>query len=210
MTTEPLDRAVLEALGARPDDDALRGVVADALLEAGDARGEFISLVRRQPLPATARKRAAKLFARHRAAWLGPVADVALTGGLGGRSTPRMAPQPFDGPDDEHPELWDRGFPVRLQATLSGTTCSAPAWLTVREVVLFPAPRLPLELEPSTTPNLRAVHVLAQRWRQARDEGYADEVRAFLRTVGREQALVATSEWHLRAVLFRGTTFVLG
>lgn len=92
--TERLDRAVLEALGAHPDDDALRGVVADALLEAGDARGEFISLVRRQPLPATARKRAAKLFARHRAAWLGPVADVALTGSLGGRTSLRAPPSP--------------------------------------------------------------------------------------------------------------------
>ncbi len=78
---DDLLRAVLEA----PDDDAPRLVYADALIEVGDPRGEFIALqVTRTP---DGRTRAAELLAAHRAHWLAELPHIA----------------------DAH---FDRGFPV--------------------------------------------------------------------------------------------------
>src|SRR5262245_21100998 len=63
---------------ADPGDLHARGVYADALLEAGDPRGELIALQlartwrgRQQPS-----RRELELLAQHRAAWLGPLASV--------------------------------------------------------------------------------------------------------------------------------------
>jgi uncharacterized protein (TIGR02996 family) len=57
---------------ARPDDEALRQVVADALMEAGDPRGEFIALqlfLARGPSTPEQRARALALEREHGARW---------------------------------------------------------------------------------------------------------------------------------------------
>jgi uncharacterized protein (TIGR02996 family) len=69
-----------QACVAQPDDDALRGVLADALQACGDARGELIAL---QLLPAdpdnapARRARIRELVAEHGRTWLGPLRDIA-------------------------------------------------------------------------------------------------------------------------------------
>ena len=93
-----------------PGDDAARLVLADALLEAGDVRGELIVL--QFQTHALARKRAKKLIDRHRAHFLGPLSGVVMHG------------------SDE----WERGFLVGCIAKLSGGTVSCPAWSTVRRL----------------------------------------------------------------------------
>lgn len=62
-----------------PDDDAAKLVVADALLERKDPRGEFIVLqfkTWRGEATKEDRARQSALLSKHRAAWLGPLADV--------------------------------------------------------------------------------------------------------------------------------------
>jgi uncharacterized protein (TIGR02996 family) len=70
-----LDRLWAECL-AHPDDDGPRVVLADALLERGDPRGEFISLQLSSTLDDTQRKRAAALLRQHEKDWLGDLATV--------------------------------------------------------------------------------------------------------------------------------------
>jgi uncharacterized protein (TIGR02996 family) len=67
---DELLRAVIEA----PDDDAPRLVYADALMRAGDPRGEFIAL-QLSSAPAAA-ERAAELLATHRATWIAAMPQV--------------------------------------------------------------------------------------------------------------------------------------
>jgi len=64
---------------ADPDDDDLRAVWADALLERGDPLGELIALqiaARDAPLTPAQDKLRRSLIAKHRVAWLGKLADV--------------------------------------------------------------------------------------------------------------------------------------
>ena len=56
-----------------PDDDARRAVLADALEEAGDPRGELIHLQLRGPLPPKLERQVKKLVREHGKAWLGPL-----------------------------------------------------------------------------------------------------------------------------------------
>lgn len=71
-----IDDLLAECL-ANPDDDAPRLVYADALLEQGDPRGEFIQLqLRPEPLPEADAKRVASLQRKHEKAWLGDIARV--------------------------------------------------------------------------------------------------------------------------------------
>ncbi|MDX2010803.1 MAG: TIGR02996 domain-containing protein [Myxococcaceae bacterium] len=75
--------ALLAAVYERPDDDGVREVYADALLEAGDPRGEFMTLQLRRARgetlsPAEVRQEAA-LQKKHVKAWLGPLYDVLQT-----------------------------------------------------------------------------------------------------------------------------------
>ncbi len=60
------------AVWAAPGDDARKQVLADVLLERGDARGEFISL----QLAHAAPKRQQALLKKHRTTWLGGLADI--------------------------------------------------------------------------------------------------------------------------------------
>ena len=71
MTTGDELRA---AIAADPEDDAVRRVYADWLLEAGDSRGELIHL---QLAPARDEARVGALIGEHRDALLGPFAAIA-------------------------------------------------------------------------------------------------------------------------------------
>ncbi len=80
--------ALLAEIYANPDDDGPRTVLADHLTDAGDPRGEFITL---QLLPSNTSaqaKRIAALLGKHERAWIGPLepviakADVEFTRGF--------------------------------------------------------------------------------------------------------------------------------
>jgi uncharacterized protein (TIGR02996 family) len=75
VALDPLHAKVL----AEPEDDALRSVWADALIERGDPLGELISiqaLAAHGKLTPAQDKRARSLIAKHRVAWLAELADV--------------------------------------------------------------------------------------------------------------------------------------
>lgn len=70
---------LLEKVYASPDDDTAKLVVADALLEQKDPRGEFITLqfkAWRGEATKEDRARSSALLSKYRAAWLGPLADA--------------------------------------------------------------------------------------------------------------------------------------
>lgn len=67
---------------SRPADDDVRRVLADALLEAGDVRGELITLQLLPSLDATQRKRAKQLLDQHARKWLGVLEPAILKSGL--------------------------------------------------------------------------------------------------------------------------------
>jgi len=78
--TRVVDELLAQIL-ARPDDDALRAVYGDWLLERGDPRGDFIALQLREArgpsgLPSSENKRREALLAAHAKEWLGPLAAV--------------------------------------------------------------------------------------------------------------------------------------
>ncbi len=62
---------------ATPEDDAPRAILADALQEADDPRGEFIQL-QLGPSTPTSASRQAELLSQHRSQWLGPFAPVVV------------------------------------------------------------------------------------------------------------------------------------
>jgi uncharacterized protein (TIGR02996 family) len=173
---------LLQRLGQDPTDEQTRRVLADVLLEAGDPRGEFLALAQKRTQSATVKKRLAKLFKRHRAEWLGPLASVVV--------------------HELEREVWEFGFPVRLACRLTGSTVGAHEWLTVREVVVV-APdsegEAPLELHALSTPNLRAVSPFPAKWssREGLVEAprWAGFLRAWLTAAGRGALLDAASEW---------------
>jgi uncharacterized protein (TIGR02996 family) len=61
---------------ATPDDDAIRAVLADALLAVGDPRGELIAL-QLQPLDPARAARIDQLVEIHGVRWLGPLRELA-------------------------------------------------------------------------------------------------------------------------------------
>src|SRR5204863_9945107 len=70
-----LDQLVADCL-AQPDDDGPRLVLADALLEREDPRGEFMALQLRDArgeLAEPERKRMASLLRKHEKAWAGDI-----------------------------------------------------------------------------------------------------------------------------------------
>ncbi|MCW5801878.1 MAG: TIGR02996 domain-containing protein, partial [Deltaproteobacteria bacterium] len=68
--------ALLEAVYASPGDDGPRMVLADALLERNDPRGELIALQLRRDLGTAERRREKVLLASHRRTWLGDLAPI--------------------------------------------------------------------------------------------------------------------------------------
>jgi len=71
--------ALLAAIYEAPDDDAPRFVLADALLERGDPRGELIALQLRE-MDRDAKKRVKELLDLHGKQWLGELAPVVMAG----------------------------------------------------------------------------------------------------------------------------------
>jgi uncharacterized protein (TIGR02996 family) len=122
-SVRPAERAQLDALWAavweRPADDGPRAVLADALNEVADVRGEFIAL---QLLPrptAKQKQREAALLRAHGLEWLGPL-------------------RPFVARGPPPPGLFQRGFPtqVRLAEAPTAGSFEHPAWATVEELSL--------------------------------------------------------------------------
>lgn len=160
----PITRELLEAVGRAPHDLAVHSLVADALQEAGDPRGEFIALMLRARRTgctgAELRRRATKLFAKNHAAWLGPLTAVRPT--LGPLELHQLDTGLDLGQTGWWGEHWSLGFPVALTLTrgLDGRLAEANEWLTVRELSR-PEPEhadaVPHELAPHVTPNLRFV-----------------------------------------------------
>lgn len=74
--------AVTAQVFARPEDDDVRRVLGDLLLERGDVRGELINLQLLATLDAAQRKRAKELLDRHARTWLGPLEPAILKSGL--------------------------------------------------------------------------------------------------------------------------------
>jgi uncharacterized protein (TIGR02996 family) len=112
--------ALLAAVYERPDDDGVREVYADALLEVGDPRGEFMSLQLRRArgealTPAEAKQEAA-LQKKHAKAWLGPLYDVLHTTHLEFRSG------------------FLYGAQIRPVSKALPAARNHPAWRTVREL----------------------------------------------------------------------------
>lgn len=69
MSAESVQTLLLE-VAARPADLSARLVLADALIERGDPRGEFIALQCKEQPTAADQRRAAQLLAQHRDDWL--------------------------------------------------------------------------------------------------------------------------------------------
>ncbi len=110
--------ALLAAIYAHPDDDARRSVYADALLEAGDPRGELIALQLRQVRDA----RTQALLDRYSATWLGPLAAIVMA------------------------SEWKRGFPEAVtldvfKSELVPALATRQDWTTIRSVELSGVPR---------------------------------------------------------------------
>jgi uncharacterized protein (TIGR02996 family) len=74
--------ALLAQIAADPEDDDLRRLYADVLLEAGDLRGELITLQLAGKLTAAQRKRERELLAAHAVEWLGELGPLFQRGGL--------------------------------------------------------------------------------------------------------------------------------
>ncbi len=209
------------ALERGPRTLELDRVVADALLGAGDARGEFVALTLKRhdhagAMSSLTRKKLTRLFRRLRVEWLGPLAPGVVSDGRyppvyshrarheGGPPEREREDLPFDGydPDDPQLEIWERGFPVRLGCRLTGTTAGAAEWLTVRELHLVHADgSLPTELAHPSTRHLRRVVAsvfVASRAEVASDQqgsAWPGHLRAYLRSIGREVLLDTPSEW---------------
>ena len=115
MSTADLDE-LFAAVYAAPHDDARRMVLADALQQLGDPRGEFIALQLRRVDVA----RQCELIAAHDHAWLGGLASVVMPG----------------------LRRYDRGFLVacaidRLSAEQVEALAQRPEWATLERISFY-------------------------------------------------------------------------
>jgi uncharacterized protein (TIGR02996 family) len=129
--------ALYEAVYAAPDDDAPRHVLADALLERGDPRGELIALqlaATRDP------RRERELLEHHAASWAGGVAAAGAV-------------------------VFERGFPARVQlAAKPALNLRAPEWRTVRALDGLERVSKAKTLALCGVPSLRELGILAATW----------------------------------------------
>jgi uncharacterized protein (TIGR02996 family) len=159
-----------------PGDRARREVLADALLERGEVRGEFIAL--QLDGSVRARKRAAKLLERHRRQFLGRLVDAVVAG----------------------TDQWRDGFLVGCHAWLDGATTDQPSWATVERLVLHVGQLAPREL---ASPHLKSLTRLALAFgttpRDQRTgplyEDVLEVVRAQLAAANRQGVLREGAEW---------------
>ncbi|MFZ5442427.1 MAG: TIGR02996 domain-containing protein [Myxococcota bacterium] len=111
---------LLAAVYASPDDETVRQVYADALLEVGDPRGEFMVLqlkrARGEALTPAEEKQEAALQKKHAKAWLGPLYEVLHTTSLGFRGGFLHTAQ------------------IRPVSKALAAARNHPAWSTVREL----------------------------------------------------------------------------
>lgn len=167
MDLERLFQAVYDD----PRNDAARLVLADALTQVGDPRGEFITL--QFDGSARARKRADKLLERHRATFLGPLAKVVRRGS----------------------DQWEKGFLARCVAKLDGSLASSPVWATVQELgveIDYLATR-PTELASKWLTSLARVYladpVFPSQHAYESVRNFLPVVEDVLKSVGRERLL---------------------
>lgn len=118
---EELYRAVFAA----PADDGPRLVLADALQERGDPRGEFISLQLQNPRAQRSERRMQKLLERHRTEFLRGLASAVM-------------------PDAT--QQWERGFLSEASVVLSGDRVDTPDWATLKKLEVLFSGAPPLEL----------------------------------------------------------------
>lgn len=111
---------LLAAVYARPDDDAPRAVLADAWLDAGDPRGELVTLqlaAKGRELSREERRRERQLLDEHGDAWLGPLAGWTRKGD----------------------RVFRRGFlaacTIEQKSRSAGPFPITPAWSTVEDAV---------------------------------------------------------------------------
>ncbi len=124
---------LLHEVFTNPFDDGRRAVLADALTEAGDPRGEFISLQLLGPSTKHA-KRVSQLLRSHSTTWLKPLS-----------------------PFIEVPAVFARGFPSAVKVLPGQTTeifGRTEAWGTVEQLIVWAG--FPFEFHP----NLRGLKVL--------------------------------------------------
>ncbi|MCY0997346.1 TIGR02996 domain-containing protein [Myxococcus sp. MISCRS1] len=120
---------------ANPEDDDVRLVMADQLLETGDPLGEFIVL---QCSPTPDEKRIDALLAAHLRSWELPLGDAIDSGAT----------------------RFERGFPVAVRMAEAATRIlpqPGPAWLTVREIDWAAVARPAVQARWLAHPHLRSV-----------------------------------------------------
>jgi len=125
---------LFDAVYANLDDDGARLVLADHLSQLGDPRGELIALQCAAEPTAEQRARTEHLLAHHGWRWL-------RQGGLEVMSS-----------------RYERGFPVAVELTVDQKSEGAPAWRTIREVVLVNQRFVATPLRHPVCANVRVVH----------------------------------------------------
>jgi uncharacterized protein (TIGR02996 family) len=128
----PVIDALYQAVFAAPHDDGPRLVLADALQEAGDPRGEFLSLSLQPRRTQRSERRMSKLLERHRVAFLRGLAPMVMPG---------------------H-ERWDRGFLTEATLILEGLHVEVPDLATLEKVEVLFSPAAPTEL---ASPHMRSL-----------------------------------------------------
>jgi uncharacterized protein (TIGR02996 family) len=123
QTTE----ALFSEIYASPDDNALRAVLADALMEAGNPRGEFIALQLQED--AASQKKARALLKLYEKEWLGP----------------------FDRILSRQSLVWKRGFieEAALSSTMKAIherdVLELPEWSTIKVLTTVYESQIPLQ-----------------------------------------------------------------
>lgn len=180
MHTHPHIQGLFLAVYAAPNERAPREVLADALLELGEVRGEFIAL--QLDGSVRARKRSAKLLNRHRAQFLGPLGAAVVPG----------------------TDVWRAGFLAAGRVRLTGTLVDEASWATVEHLELITSRWPPSELASSHLRALRRLELLprsispygelgAEDWRE--NQRALEVVRALLIEGRRPKVLREGAEW---------------
>jgi uncharacterized protein (TIGR02996 family) len=107
--------ALFAAVYADPDDDGARSVLADALQELGDPRGEFITLQLMRGRTGKPTRRETSLLKQHERTWLGPIASVL----------------------DRASVVFERGFLAKCRVHYGDAgMCTSKQWATVEALEL--------------------------------------------------------------------------
>lgn len=180
MTLDDQIQAMFDGVYAAPLDRQRREVLADALLQAGLPRGEFIAL--QLDGSRRARKRAQKLLERHRPEWLGPLLDNVVAG----------------------TDAWREGFLSAAHVRLWGDRVDERSWATVERLVLHWRGVQPLELASPHLSSLRALKLFpldhgatwrGDDWAVQGRERVLLQVREILAEAHRGDVLKPGDEW---------------